>query len=228
MPRQLPLDLKLRSHASFGNFIAGANGEPVAHVVGVAEGREPGPVLLWGPPASGKTHLLESALRAAAALGRRGVYLPLQQADALAPALLDDLEQEADLICIDDLQAIAGQRSWEQALFALYARSERCPWIFAARTPPASSGFCMPELATRLGAGPVYQLRLLADEEKLALVEHRARALGLALQPGAARYLIERYARDLDALMRLLDRIDVESVRCQRRPTIAFIRGLEQ
>lgn len=227
MPRQLPLDLKLRSHASFGNFVAGGNREPAAHAESVARGTERGPVLLWGTAGSGKTHLLESALRTATALGRRTAYLPLRQAGALAPALLDDLEQETDLICVDDLQAIAGQPPWERALFALYARSETCPWILATRTPPAASGFGMPELATRLAAGPVYQLQPLRDEEKQTLVESRARELGLALQPGAARYLIERYARDLDALMRLLDRIDVESVRCQRRPTIAFIRGLE-
>ena len=225
--RQLPLDLKLRPRSSFENFLPGANHEALSALRDIAAGVSTQHLLLSGGSGSGKTHLLEAVVRAATARGRRPRYLPLDEADHLAPDLLDDLEQECDLLCIDDVQSVAGRHDWERALFALQARSVTCVWVTSSTAPPGLLGFAMPELATRLSAGLVYPLHALDDGDKRELLRCRARELGLELEPAVARYLLERHARDLAGLMRFLDQIDVESLRHQRRPTIAFIRGLE-
>ncbi|MHB1941697.1 MAG: DnaA regulatory inactivator Hda [Acidiferrobacteraceae bacterium] len=227
MTRQLPLDLKLHPRSSFENFLPGTNHEALSALRDVAAGLGTQHLLLCGGSGSGKTHLLEAVVRTATAGGLRPLYLPLDQADHLAPDLLDDLEQECDLICVDDVQNVAGRPEWERALFALQVRSGTCVWVTSSTAPPGLLGFAMPELATRLSAGLVYPLHALRDGDKHELLQHRARALGLELEPAVARYLLERHARDLAGLMRLLDRIDAESLRRQRRPTIAFIRGLE-
>ena len=58
---QQPLALRLRADQTFDSFI-GAAGSAAARARALAQalasGRERTPLYLWGPPASGKTHLL--------------------------------------------------------------------------------------------------------------------------------------------------------------------------
>ena len=223
---QLPLALRLKTAPSFANFVVGANREAVDRARALAEGSVVGSLLLWGAATSGKTHLLESAVRAALLRGRAVRYLSLREHEALSPTLLDDLEHHCELLCLDDVDAVAGKRLWEEALFRMHLRSETCPWLCAARQPPAAAGFVMPELASRLAAALVYQIPPLDDAGKRVLIGARSAQLGLELDPAVAGYLLERHARDLRGLMALLDRIDRESLRSQRRPSLAFVRRL--
>lgn len=226
---QLALNVRLRDSSAFTNFLPARNAEAVARLMAFAA-PVPTPPLpavcyLWGEPGAGKTHLLEAACHAASA---RGVYLPLTEAEQFAPSLLDDLEQAA-LICIDDLDAVAGARPWETALFALYERAQASGtrFLIAAAANPRHLGLAMPELRTRLGAGWVYRLHALSDEEKLSALRLRARQRGLELPDDVAAYILARHARDTHALFGLLDRLDRAALAAQRRLTIPFVRGFE-
>lgn len=52
----------------------------------------------------------------------------------------------------------------------------------------------------------------------------RARARGIELDDSVLDWLFARYARDLGALLDLLDRLDQASLAAQRRVTIPFLR----
>ena len=75
----------------------------------------------WGGPGSGKTHLLQACCHHAASAGRAVAYVSLRDTAGLSPALLEGWEQ-FDLVCVDDVDAIAGDSGWEEALFHLYNR----------------------------------------------------------------------------------------------------------
>jgi len=111
---QLPLALALKDHASFETFVAGSNATAVEHVRSVVHGGRD-TVWLWGGEGAGKTHLLQAACREAAASGRRAMYVALP---AASPEILSDLEH-VDVLAIDDLHAVAGDLTWEQALFVI-------------------------------------------------------------------------------------------------------------
>ncbi len=117
MTTQLPLDLRLRDGSSFANFLASGNEEVLARLRTMISKREPGNVFLWGERAAGKTHLLEAACRAVQEQGGLPRYVPLAT-PGLHPAVLEDAEH-ADVVCLDDVERIAGDRDWEAALFAL-------------------------------------------------------------------------------------------------------------
>lgn len=229
---QLALNLRLRDSSAFINFFPARNAEAVERltefVAGAPAAQLPAVLYLWGEPGAGKTHLVEAACHATQARGARGVYLPLAEAEQFAPSLLDDLEQAA-LICIDDLDAVAGRPPWEIALFALYERAQASGtrFLIAAAANPRHLGLAMPELRTRLGAGWVYRLHALSDEEKLSALRLRARQRGLELPDDVAAYILARHARDTHALFGLLDRLDRAALAAQRRLTIPFVRGFE-
>ncbi|HEX7044332.1 MAG TPA: DnaA regulatory inactivator Hda [Burkholderiales bacterium] len=228
---QLALNLRLRDASSFENFLSGANREAVARLRALVA-RPPAipgssTLFLWGERGSGKTHLLEAACRAAAAAGEAPIYLPLG-APELTPAVLEAIE-DASLICIDDLERVAGNDAWEAALFALYelSRTHGTRLVAAAAAPPARLGCARLDLATRLAWGPVYQLRALGDGEKLEAMRLRAANRGLELSDEVLNYILKRYPRDLASLFALLDRIDAAALARQRRVTIPFLRDLE-
>jgi DnaA family protein len=230
---QLALNLRLRDASSFANFFAGRNREAVERVQQALRALGHGPhapstwLYLWGEAGSGKTHLLEAACRTAQESGGSPLYVPLRDKAALAPALLEDAEH-APLVCLDDVGAIAGDAAWEAALFALYERLRAMGGLLlvAAHASPSALGVRLPDLATRLAAGLVYQLQSLSDEEKISALRLRAECRGMEMGEDVARYLLSRYPRDLHSLFALLDRLDTATLAAQRRLTIPFLRGL--
>jgi len=229
--RQLTLGLQLRDASAFDNFLAGRNHEAVERARGVvtAPGSTPHDWLyFWGEPGTGKTHLLEAVCHAAAAARQTPLYLSFRECAALTPAVLEGIERLAP-VCLDDLDAIAGNGEWERALFALYERMRATGGrlLVAARLNPASLGIGLKDLATRLGAGLVYQLQPLTDAEKITALGLRAGRRGFDLGEEVARYLLARYPRDTRSLFALLDRLDSATLAAQHRLTIPFLKTLE-
>lgn len=226
---QLSLDVGLRDTSSFENFYPGANREPLSQLRRLLEQPPPACLFLWGEPGSGKSHLLQAACRAMQQRGGEAAYIPLAAARELAPALLEDRERAA-LVCLDDVHAVAGDIAWERALFALVERVRQQPahLVAAGRAAPARLGLGMADLATRLGAGPVYQLPPATEAERIAAIQLRGRNRGFDIADDAARYILNRFPRDMHSLFALLDRIDRLTLAQQRRVTIPFLRELHE
>jgi len=218
---QLPLGIGLKDAATFDNFYTAGN-ELVIEALQQGTDRM---LYLWGPPGCGKSHLLQALCHATAANGQSPVYLPLQELMALAPELLEGLERQV-LIAIDDIQVIAGMPQWEEALFHLYnrVRDHGHRLVVSATVAPAGLALTLPDLASRLGWGPVFQLAFLTDTDKQAALQMRARRRGLEMGDEVAEYLLRRCPRDMDSLFSLLNQLDRASLAAQRRLTIPFVR----
>jgi DnaA family protein len=233
MSAQLALNLRLRDSASFENFLAAANAEAVSYLQNAVAQLARGAagdriVFLAGASSSGRTHLLQAMCREAEHLGLAYVYVPLKEAAAFSPALLESAAQ-ATLVCCDDLDAIVGRGEWEQALFGLIEqlRANGSLFVAAAARAPVQLGLGLPDLVTRLGWGPFYPLEILDDDGKLEALQLRARRAGLELPVEVARYVLARYPRDLHSLFDWLERVDRQSLASQRRLTIPFVRELD-
>jgi DnaA family protein len=231
MRAQLALDLRLRDGSSFDNFYPAQNEEVLRRMRDFLDAApESGPTafFVWGESASGKSHLLQSACRLVHGRQQLPLYVPFSE-PGLPPILLDEAD-EATLICLDDLERIADNVAWESALFRLYelARATGTKLLASGNAPPTRLGLKMPELASRLAWGPVYQLSPLSDGEKLEAMQLRAHNRGFEVAPEVASYILRRYPRDLSSLFNLLERIDVASLASQRRVTIPFLRELER
>lgn len=219
--QQLALRIGLRDSATFANFYAGDNAA-VLHVLQQAD--EPF-IYLWGTQGSGRSHLLQAACHAETGRGGAPAYLPLGELAPAGVGLLEGLEQMS-LICLDDVQAIAGDAAWEEGLFHLYNRIREAGGrlLAAADASPLTLGINLADLRSRLGWGPVFQLQGLDDAGKLAALQLRARARGMALSDEVGSYLLRHSPRDMRALFDLLERLDRASLTAQRRLTIPFIR----
>ncbi|MGD8615149.1 MAG: DnaA regulatory inactivator Hda [Gammaproteobacteria bacterium] len=227
MGEQLSLGLQLKATARFSNFVAGPNGELLAQLRQTAHGRGEAFFLCWGGPNSGKTHLLQASCHEAAAGHRRAAYLSLRDHARLSPALLEGWEQ-LDLVCLDDVDAVAGSAAWEEALLHLYnrIRESGSSLVVSADAAPAQLSLSLPDLRSRLGWGVVYQLKPLNDSQRMKALQLRARQKGCEMPDETAAYLLRRLPRDLPALFDLLERLDEASLAAQRKLTVPFVKSV--
>ncbi|HET7330863.1 DnaA regulatory inactivator Hda [Dyella sp.] len=224
MTTQLPLGLRWPRRQRFEHFHAGANAAALAAVQALAV--QPGApwVYLSGAAGSGKSHLLMAACHVAHEAGRTVQYLPLKTVHEHFMALRGVAGSQ--LIALDDIDVIAGERDAEHALFDLYnrARAEGTALIFTAQAVPAQLNLGLPDLRSRLGACTQFTLKPLEDGERREVLKQQAALRGIELDEGVLDWLFARYARDLGALLDLLDRLDQASLAAQRRITIPFLR----
>lgn len=225
MTPQLPLALRWPRRQRFEHFHAGANAAAVDAVQRQAVDADAPWVYLHGAPGSGRSHLLIAACQAASAAGRVVQYLPLASIGDCAAALRGVAGTE--LVALDDLGAIAGQRDAEHALFDLYnrAKAEGASLLFAAAATPSQSGLELPDLRSRLGACTQFALKPLDDEERRVVLKAQAASRGIELDDSVLDWLFTRYARELGALLELLDKLDQASLAAQRRITVPFLRN---
>lgn len=219
---QMALPLRLADHAVFASYYAAGNETLVAMLADLAGGGDAQGCWIWGAPATGKTHLLQAACEMA---GDRSVYVPLRMLAAAGPDILEGLASR-DLICLDDIDDVAGDAGWEAALFALCNEvlDAGRSLVVAAAMPPRECPIALPDLQSRLSRLAAFKVHELDDDQRILALQLRARHRGLELPDDTASYLLSRNRRDMASLYELLDRLDLEALRAQRRLTIPFVR----
>lgn len=225
MAEQLALAVQVRDDATFDNFVAGANQQAVAWLASLPSHAYEPCTFLWGAKGVGKSHLLHAVCHAYQATGARCVYLPLGAPDVFT-AVLDGLEN-LNLVCLDNLQAIAGIPAWEEAIFHLYNRMLAQPshaLVLAADQPFKSLGIQLNDLYSRISWGVNFQIMPLSEDDVIQALCHRANLRGLEMSDEVARFLIRRYERSMRTLNVVLETLDKASLQAQRRLTIPFVK----
>lgn len=222
---QLSLSIGLRDDATFTNFYPGDNGFLLDALYSLIGGGEETFQYVYGSADSGKSHLLQALCHHADSMGLRSVYLPLEELALLPPDLLEGLEA-LDLVCIDDLNLVAGRAKWETALFHCFNRLRDAGKVLvvSADAPPSKLGVKLPDLSSRLAWGMTSALLKLDDEQKIAAFKLRARERGLELSDEVARYILHRSPRTLRELFDMLGVLDRASLMAQRKLTIPFVK----
>lgn len=228
-PQQLSLGVSLHDEATFANFHVPADSSNRQAVQALERQLDAGGerfIYLWGAAGAGLTHLLQAACHKASAAGRSAQYLPLKDLAGFAPASLFEGLETLDLICLDSIDAVAGNPIWEEAIFDLFNRVNEAGnhLVFSALTGPQELAVNLEDLRSRLRWGVVYQVDVLADEDKAVALQRRAKARGMDMNAEVAQYILSRGPRDMNDLFYLLNRLDELSLREQRKLTIPFVK----
>jgi len=215
--KQIPLAIGPEAARTFENFLPGPNAEALAHLQRLGTGAPP--VYLWGPPGSGKSHLLHAVVERAQQQGAATAWF-----EAATPAPWQ-VPEHCDWIALDDCQALDPVQ--QQAAFALFvAAAGQGAVILAAGSVPPVDLAVREDLRTRLGWGPVFQLRPIDEAEAAAVLRSEAARRGIALGDEVIGYLMTHFARDLGSLMALLDALDEFALARQRAVTVPLLRQM--
>ncbi len=229
-PVQLSLGVTLRDDATFDNFFTPdpQHKLTVTALQQVAKGEESSSLVIWGAPGCGLTHLMHAVCHAAHRRGLAAQYLPLREIGGYAAEDICEGMEEAAIVCIDDIEAISGDRRWESSLFHLHnkLRDAGRSMLISAHVSPSSLPVLLADLKSRVLGGLVFQVRALSDAHKQEALVMRARARGMHMPAKVAQFILKRASRDMHDLFLLLNRLDDVSVQRQRKLTIPFVKDV--
>ena len=243
---QLTLDLGAPPPPTFDNFVAGDNLEALASLRSLIDAQcghpdHAGPargirsaagsrfVYLWGLPASGRSHLLHAL---ASASGPHSARLLTPASD------LPDFEHDRsiDLWLVDDCDRLDAPR--QESVFHLFnaIQAETATTTTSATTSAmVSAGSSapmqlpvIPELATRLGWGLVFQLHRLSDQDIARALAVTLAERGITASTDLIPWLMTRTARDLGQLRAMIDRLDRFALARKRALTVPLVREFLQ
>jgi DnaA family protein len=226
---QLTLGVGLKDEATFANYFAEKNPQLVAELKKSASGKGERFIYFSGAGGEGCTHLLQACCHAANLHHLRSVYLPLSNLSDFSPDIFEGLES-MDLVCIDDMHRIAGNKEWEEAFFHAFnrMRDANTHLIVTANVMPKSLGLVLPDVVSRLVWGMVFQMQPLSDSEKLHVLIMRADRRGMTLSEEVGKFILTHCPRHMSTLFAALDALDKVSLAAQRKLTIPFVKTVLQ
>ena len=223
--KQIALDIGLAPGPSLRNFLAGPNAAALHHLqlwVG-NDRRSPVPTYVWGEAGSGKTHLLRGVQ---AALREQGCPSGWMDASQLEHSVFHEGWR---VVLLDDVHlytAVQQQAAFNWFVNATTPSDGQQRWVLAAGSVPPSDLGLREDLRTRLGWGHIYQLQVLSEAERRAVLRQQADERGIFLSDEVMDFMLNRFSRDLGNLIQLLDQLDGYALQTQRAVTIPLLKSM--
>lgn len=229
MAKQMPLHVVMREPPTLENYFVGeqrSNALLLNQIKHLVDDAGESILYVWGGQGVGVTHLMKGIVSASRRKQQPVLFLPLANSSQQLPEHLLEMALTYQLIVIDDLDAVVGNRDWEEMLFTLFNhhRDSGGKIVFGAHQAPDQLEWVLPDLKTRVGWHGVYRIAELSDNDKVQFLSHEARRRGLELSEDVAQFIMARAPRGLDQLNKYLEILDEESLAHQRGLSIPFIK----
>lgn len=219
--KQIALDIGLARTPTLAGFCAGPNEAALKHLQLWAGSptRSPVPSYLWGAGGSGKTHLLKAV---AETLREQGAAAGWLDATVHEPP---EFSESWAVVLLDDVQLYTAVQ--QHAAFNWFVNAQTLQLgVLAAGTLPPADLKLREDLRTRLGWGHVFQLQVLSEPERRAVLRQAADARGVFLGDDVMDFMLTRFSRDLGSLMQLLEQLDGYALQTRRAITIPLIKSM--
>lgn len=222
---QLSLPVKLRDDATFDNFFAKNNLQPINYLQRLINQNSNETIYLWGSSGSGCSHLLQACCHLASKNNYSSLYCSLKNILSFQTSVFDNIET-LQLICLDDLDAITLYPHWQEALFHLYNRIGQTEnkLLLTAKSPPNQLTFGLKDLISRLTASTIFQIKPLTDDQKIQALQTRAKLRGMELARNVCEFMLHHFCRDTTSLFAALDKLDEASLVEKHKLTIPFVK----
>jgi len=219
--KQIALDIGLARGPTLSSFCAGPNQPALGHLQLWAGSptRSPVPTYLWGEGASGKTHLLMAVQHA---LREQGASVGWLDAAMLEPP---EFNEQWAAVLLDDVHLYTAVQQQAAFNWFINAQTLQRGVLAAGRLPPADLPL-REDLRTRLGWGHVFQLQVLSEPERRAVLRQEADARGVFLGDEVMDFMLTRFSRDLGSLMQLLDQLDGYALQTKRAVTVPLLKSM--
>lgn len=205
-------DRGLDTRFTFDTFVVGnANRLAAAAARRVAEapGKAYNPLFLYGASGVGKTHLL-LATGSHAARVQKNMHIVYDTVEnALQQLAAGNVDRTIDLLLLDDVQVLAGDRRAQEALLPWWDELWRrgAQFILAADRPPSEIDSLDHRLMSRFSAGLVADIAPPDQETRITLVKRKADERGHTLGPGVAEAIARMAFANVRELQGGLNRV---------------------
>ena len=207
---------------TFENFVVGMNNQ-FAHAACVAVGKTPGkvynPLFFYGGVGLGKTHLMHAIGQHVMAT-RKGAKVAYVTSERFTNEFIDGIQngtlvkfrkryRQVDVLLIDDIQFLAGKERSQEEFFhtfnTLFDGHKQI--VLSSDRPPAEIGNLEPRLVSRFECGMTAELQLPDVETRTAILQKKAAALGVKIEPELIAFLAQRIRTNIRRLEGALMRV---------------------
>lgn len=218
--KQIPFDLGHRTAMGRDDFLIAPNNQDAVAWIDLWP-EWPAPVLiLYGPVASGKSHL-------AAVWGEKA------NAACVRPSSLNDssireIASAAKHIILEDADKLIGNVEGEKGLFHLYNlfKEERRSVLLTLQEPPVRRAFAIPDLASRLRAAPAVAIREPDDVLLGAILVKLFNDRQLRVSTEVVSYILSHMERSFEEARRVVSEADLRAITEKRAVSVPLLKEI--
>ena len=222
---------------TFENFVVGPSNQ-LAHAAARAIANNPGtvynPVFIYGTTGVGKTHLV-NAIGHAVFEKNPSAKIVYLSSEAFVNELIACLRQQrmdefkkrfrrVDVLIVDDVQFLAGRERTQEEFFHTFntLHEARKQIVLTSDKFPKDIPDLEERLRNRFEWGLTVDIQAPDTETRLAIVQQKAEAEGLALSSDVAAYIADEVVSNVRELEGALTRLGAHASLSQSRITLEF------
>ncbi|PZO86622.1 MAG: DNA replication protein [Micavibrio aeruginosavorus] len=218
--KQIPFDLGHRTAMGREDFlIAPTNEDAVAWIDLWPDWPAPA-LIIYGPVASGKSHLA-------------AVWSEKANASSIDHTALNDtsvrgLAERSRHVVIEDADALIGNVEREKGLFHLYNlfKEEKRSILITLSEPPVRRSFAVPDLASRLRAAPCVAIREPDDVLLGSILVKLFNDRQLRVGQDVIRYILLHMERSFEAARRIVAEADTRAMIEKRAVSVPLLKEI--
>lgn len=217
---QIPLDLGHRTAMGRDDFLIAPNNQDAVAWIDLWPDWPAPLLILYGPIASGKSHL-------AAVWGERA------NAACINPGTLNDesirhIASAAKHVILEDADKLIGNVEAEKGLFHLYNlfKEEKRSILLTLVEPPVRRAFALPDLASRLRAAPAVAIREPDDVLLGSILVKMFNDRQLRVGHDVISYIISHMERSFEEARRIVEAADRRAMIEKRNISIPLVREI--
>ena len=186
-------------------------------------------LVIYGSSKVGKSFLLQSLCNYLSEANKSSLYIPLKELNSHETGLLDNLEK-LNLVCIDDLEIIAGDNKWETAIFNLIndCLLSSCRIVFCSNINPSLISFQLLDLFSRIQKINQMEVHPVKSDNLAEAVRFFADLRSINIGDREITYLINHSRRSMGDLVTHIDELDKLSMQLKRKITIPLIKKVTE
>ena len=186
-------------------------------------------LVIYGTSKVGKSFLLQSLCNYFSEANKSSLYIPLKELNSYETGLLDNLEK-LNLVCIDDLETIAGDNKWETAIFNLIndCLLSSCRIVFSSNINPSLISFQLRDLFSRIQKINQMEVFPVKSDNLAEAVRFFADLRSINIGDKEIAYLINHSKRSMGDLITNINQLDKLSMQLKRKITIPLIKKVTE
>tara|TARA_B100001079_G_scaffold124411_1_gene106585 strand:- start:3267 stop:3995 length:729 start_codon:yes stop_codon:yes gene_type:complete len=228
-PDQLNLNIKLDDSVSLEKFIHCESNKEALNFLKKSLEKDSVSNLfyIWGEEGVGKSYIMQALNKELIGLNKKTLHLSLDDSRITSPEILKNLDS-LEAILIEKLDKLEKTNDWETQLFNLVneALNSETKIYLSSNIVSKDLEIELKDLKSRLSYFTAIEIPEITQDEKIDALRQSSARRGIELDEKTIDFILNHTSRSLSDLLRLINEIDLYSLKKKRKVTPYLIREL--
>ena len=182
---------------------------------------------LWGLEGVGKSYIMQALHKEFINRNMTTLHLSFDDNRITSPDVFKNLSS-LEVLLIEKIDQLPQEKDWEIAIFSLIneALSSKTKIYLSSNLVSRDLNIELRDLKSRLSYFTAIEIPEITDEEKIEALYQASTRKGFDLDEKTIGYIISRTSRSLSDLLKLINELDIYSLKKKRKVTPSLVREL--